>query len=253
MKKIITSNQSILTLGILFIFVLWYLVSLSFGVSNVIVPNPIEVISNFFYQLSRPYIYKSILWTLLRTFIGFGIAFVAAFILGSLSGNHPKVYIFLKPLLIVLKSAPTAIFVFLFLVLSGARFAPIFIVILLAFPILYESIVGGIKNIDKDVVNSSKVDGAKYFTRLFRIKLPLSLSYIAVGLASSFALSIKTSIMAEIITGDTEYGLGCAIRDARQRDPSDMTPLFAIALITIIIVMIFSLISYILKRRFKND
>ena len=113
--------------------------------------------------------------------------------------------------------------------------------------------MGGIKNIDKDVLNSSRVDGANYFTRLFRIKLPLSLSYIAVGLASSFALSIKTSIMAEIITGDTEYGLGCAIRDARQRDPSDMTPLFAIALITIIIVMIFSLISYILKRKFKND
>lgn len=252
MKKFITANETLFTAGIIFVFVVWYLISLSFGNGNVIVPNPIEVLKNFGYQLTRQYIYESIGWSLLRTFMGFGISFIAALILGSLSGNHKGIAVFLKPLLIVLKSAPTAAFVFLFLALSDAKFAPVYIVILLSFPILYESIVGGFNNIPKEVLDAARVDGGSYFGTLFRIKLPLSMPYIAVGLASSFALSLKTEIMAEIITGDTDFGLGCAIRNARIEDSTNMTPIFAIALITIIIVMIFSLISYILKKKFSK-
>ena len=248
MKKFITNNTTILTLGIFFVILVWYLISLGFGNNNLIFPNPIQVFSNFVYQLTRVYIYQSIGYTLLRTLIGFAISFALAIILGSLSGNFPKLNLFLKPLLIVLKSAPTAAFVFFFLVLSGSTYAPIYVVILLSFPILYESVVGGFKSIPKEIIDASRVDGSNQLSTMLRIKLPLSLPYIIVGLASSFALSIKTEIMAELISGDTDFGLGCAIRNARTEHVGDMTPIFAIALIAIILVMIFSLISYIVKK-----
>ena len=128
----------------------------------------------------------------------------------------------------------------------------IFIVLLLAFPILYESVVAGINNIDKDVLDALRVDSNGGLKALVKIKLPLAIPYIVVGIASSFALSFKTEIMAEIITGNTDNGLGNAIRGYRNLDSSDLTPIFAITLIAIIIILIVDLLGYFVKRHFEK-
>ena len=126
MKKFITaltSNTSLYIYGVFFVFVVWFLISISQGSGNLVFPNPIETIKQTGVLLSKPTIYIALGWTLLRTFIGFSIAFIFALIIGVLAGSFKKVQLFLKPLMIVLKSAPTAAFVFLFLILSGSTSA----------------------------------------------------------------------------------------------------------------------------------
>ena len=73
--------------------------------------------------------------------------------------------------------------------------------------------------------------------------MPLSLPYLLVGIESSFALSFKTCIMAEIIAGDTNYGLGSMITAFRSIVPANLTPIFSITLIAIVIVLLINLIS----------
>ena len=251
MKKFIsalTNNKTIYLLGIIFIFLLWWIISLSQGYGNLIFPDPIETFKSTGDLLSTSYIYKCIGWTILRTLIGFSISFLFALILGLLSGTYKKLYIFLKPLMTILKSAPTAAFVFLFLILSGSKFAPIYIVIILAFPILYESVAGGVRNIDEEIIQAMKVDSATHIRGFIKIKLPLSMRFIIVGIISSFALAFKTSIMAEIIAGDTNYGLGSAITAYRNMEPNNLTPIFAITLIAIILILIVELITWIIKK-----
>lgn len=68
-------------------------------------------------------------------------------------------------------------------------------------------------------------------------------------MVSSFALSFKIEIMAEVLTGYTRNGLGSAIQYARTSNPSDMATIFAYALIAIIIMLIVSLIEEIVKRQ----
>lgn len=255
MKKFITaltSNVSLYIFGIFFVFAIWYVISISQGYGNLVFPNPFDTFKETGNLLSRAYIYKCIGWSALRTLIGFSISFVAAFILGILAGLYPKLLTFLKPLMIVLKSAPTAAFVFLFLILSGSRFAPVYIVIILAFPILYESVVGGIRSITPEINNALKVDSGRFFYTLIKVKIPLSFRYIAVGLASSFALSFKTSIMAEIVAGDTNYGLGSAITSYRSMDPTNLVPIFAITLIAIVIILFVDLLSTFVKVKIGN-
>lgn len=247
-KTFIGNNYLIYTLGLIFIFCLWFLLSYVIGGGNLLFPSPINVFEKLGSLLASPYIYQSIGWTLLRTFIGFLSAFLAAFILGTLAGQYHKLYLFLKPLMLVLKSIPTAALVFLFLVLSGARFAPVYIVFLLSFPILYEAIAGGINSIPQEVKDSMKLDATGFTRGILKVKLPLALPYVIVGLTSSFALSLKTEIMAEIITGDTNYGLGCAISAYRNMDPTDLTPIFAIALIALVFVLIIDLIGMMINR-----
>ena len=121
------------------------------------------------------------------------------------------------------------------------------------FPILYEAVAGGIKKVDKQIVEASEVDGAGYFKRVLFIKLPLSLSYIIVGIVSSFSLSFKIEIMAEVITGYTRNGLGSVIHFVQQEDPTNLTGVFAYALFAVIFMLLFSLIETIIKQLIKKQ
>ena len=227
--------------------------SLSQGQGNLIFPDPFTVFKSYFSMLGKPNTYIRIGWTLLRTLEGFGIALCLAIILGILAGLVKKIQVLLRPLMIVFKSAPTAAFVFLFLVLFGGKYAPIYVVTLLAFPILYESIIAGFNNIPKEMEDALKVDANGRIRSILRVKIPLSIPYFMVGLASSFALSLKTEIMAEIITGGTHMGLGTAIYAYRIIDPTDLSPIFAITLIAITIILIVDLLGFFVRRKFQKD
>ena len=252
-KAFIGNTYFIYTLGLIFVFCLWFIFAFSLGNGNLYFPSPIETFQKMGELLSSQYIYQGIAWTLLRTFIGFISALVASFILGTIAGQYKKVYLFLKPLMLVLKSVPTAALVFLFLVLSGSRFAPVYIVFLISFPILYEAIAGGMHNVPQELEDSVRLDTNNFFMTTLRVKLPLAIPYLIIGLTSSFALSIKTEIMAEIITGDTNYGLGCAISAYRNIDPTDLTPIFAIALIALLFILLIDLLGMFIKRKAKLE
>ena len=120
MKRFITSNPFLYTVGLILVFVLWLLISFSLGQGNLVFPSPFQVFGETGRLLSDSFTYKSIGLSLLRTLEGFGISLAGALILGSLAGEIKPLQKILKPLMIVLKSAPTAAFVFLFILLSGS-------------------------------------------------------------------------------------------------------------------------------------
>ena len=250
--SILKSKTFIYTLGVIFILVLWQVISIAQGHGNLVFPTPIETFVRAGQILSKAYIYKCIGWTVLRLLIAFSISFAAALVLGILSGRFPRFYIFLKPLSIVLKSAPTAAFIFLFLIITDSKYASIYIVFLVSFPILFESVVGGLNSVGEDINNALKIDSGDKIQGFFRVKLPLAIPYIIVGLLSSFALSFKTSIMAEIIAGDTDYGLGSAITAYRSMDPTDLTPIFSVTLIAILIILFVDILTLLFKYFFKG-
>ena len=99
-------------------------------------PNPIDTFKEMFNILSKKYIYQCIGSSILRMVIGFLISIVLALIFGLFAGNSEKFKTILIPLMTTLKSIPTASLVFLFLVLVGAKNAPILLVIVISFPIL---------------------------------------------------------------------------------------------------------------------
>ena len=208
-----------------------------------IFPDPLSTFQTTFSLLGKSYVYKCIGWTMLRMAIGFGASFVLALLFGTLAGNFPSFKVVMNPIMVALKSIPTAALVFLFLVITKAKYAPIFIVILISFPILYEAIAAGIHNIPDDVLEAARVDGSSHFTDIMRIRLPLAMPYILVGIASSFALAFKIEIMAEVITGSTSYGLGSAILAAQKNDPSNMLTIFAYSLIAIVFILILTILE----------
>lgn len=253
MKKFI-SNKIVLTIiGIIVFLTAWLLISYAVDEKSMVFPNPFVTFVEAFKLLGKPSLYFDIGYSMLRTLLGFLLAFGFAILFGSLAGQFPFLGTIFKPTMVALKSVPTVALVFLFIILSGAKWAPIFIVFLICFPILYESVYGGFINIDKELINASKMDGSSWLKTVWYVKLPLALPYIFVGMVSSFALSFKIEIMAEVITGDTGYGLGSSIAYAQSTDPANMVPIFAYSIIAIIFIMILTIFEVLVKKFFKIE
>ena len=245
MKKFTINKYLAYTIGIIFFVCLWWVISLIIDETVMIFPDPYSTILETIKILQSSYVYKCLGNSLLKLLIGFGISFVLALIFGIASGNSVTIKRILTPTIGALKSIPTASLVFLFLVLVGATNAPILLVILISFPILYESFVGGIENMDNDVIKAMKLDSGSTLRNIVCIQIPLLVPYLVVGIASSFALSFKIEIMAEILTGSTRNGIGSAILGAQKNDPTNMVPIFAYSLIVIVLSLI---ITFIFKK-----
>ena len=138
---------------------------------------------------------------------------------------------------------------FLFLVLFGGRNAPALVVIVMTFPILYESIVSAIRSTDETVLDAAQIDGAGKFKTLFTVQLPLGIPYITLGIVSTFAMAFKVEIMAEIITGITKGGIGTMININNLLDATDLTPMFAYSTMAIILVLLVSIATSALKKK----
>lgn len=247
MKRFTLNKKLNYLLGVILLIALWQLISELIG--SYIFPGPFLTIKETLNLLTKAYTYKCIYYSLFRLIIGFMISFILGLACGILAGNFEFIEDIFTPLMVVLKSIPTASLVFLFIVLSGARNAAIYIVILISFPIIYEGVSGGIKNVDKNIISASKIDGASFLKQNIHIKLPLALPYILISLSSSFALSFKIEIMAEVITGTTFPGLGSAIATSRKIDPANLGPVFAYSLIAILIALILTFIAKRMKIR----
>lgn len=238
MKKSIINKNKYYLLGIVFIILIWSVVSLVFDENQMIFPSIFKVAKETINILGKPYTYTCLLFTFVRLIIGFVVALILSIILGTISGLNTKFKYFLSPLVTIIKTIPTASLVFLFLVISGARYAPIHIVVLICFPIIYESVVGGFENSDSYINDVLTLEKGSLLKKIVKIKLPLAFPYINVGIASSIGLSFKIEIMAEVLTGSTTNGLGSSIAFIQRNDPTNMAGIFAYSLICVLISLV---------------
>lgn len=250
--RILRNKYFIFFLGFLFIIGLWFLVSAIVDLSSSIFPTPIKTFKLMFELLGKKETYSYLGFSILRLVIGFLASLLLAFLLGIIVNNNDSLYKFFTPLMTFLKAAPTATFVFLFFVLVGGKNAPIFVVILMTFPILYESIVGGLKSTDPNVLEAAKVDGSGKLKTLFLIQIPLGIPYIVLGIVSTFGLAFKVEIMAEVLAGITRGGLGTMISTSKILNPTDLTPMFAYSLMAIILVLLVSILTSVLKGKISK-
>ena len=251
MKKIFINKYSLTFLGIILFFLIWMILYFLGGQSISIFPSPIETFEQMFVYLGDEFTYRCIWGSFSRMLIGFSIGAVFAILLGIIVGNYTKLKYVFNPTMVAIKAIPTAALTFLFLVLAGLRNAPIYIVVIIVFPIVYEATVAGYSSIDEYVLMSSRVDGANRIRSNVFIRFPLASPTIILGLISSFALSFKIEIMAEVISGSSSDGLGRAIQNAYINSSNGMVPTFAYSLIAIIIMLLVTLLLDLLKRLVK--
>ena len=253
MKKFISNRNIRFISGLILLVILWQALSVYIDEKTMVFPGPVETFRHTFILLTRSYTYRCIINTLLKMFTGFIISFILALILGTIAGNYSLFEDLLNPTIIALRSIPTVSLVYLFIVLVGFKMAPMLLVVMICFPIIYQGVVEGIKNIPVEIIKASKVDGAGFLINNIKVKLPLATPYILTAMLSSFSLAFKIEIMAEVITGSSFAGIGSAILGARSGNPTNMVPIFAYSLIAIVIMLIIDFISSYILKRYSNN
>ena len=250
--KILRNKYLMFFLGFLFLIGVWFLVSAIIDLNNMIFPSPYNTFKLMFELLGKKSTYRYLGFSIIRLTIGFSVSFALAFLLGIIVNNSEVLYNFFTPVITFLKAAPTATFVFLFIVLFGGRNAPAFVVVVMCFPILYESVVSALRSTSQSMIDAAQIDGAGKFKTLMRVQIPLGMPFISLGLLSTFGMAFKVEIMAEIITEITKGGIGTMIKISNLLDGTDLTAMFAYSLMAIILVLIVSICASIFKSKVIN-
>ncbi len=246
MKSISKNKSFYYFLGIILIFALWFIISELVGEKKLIFPDPKETFSYLFDLLKLKSTYLSIFSSFYKMLIGYTLSIIFALILGIIAGLSEKIENMLLPLISCLKALPTASILFLFIVLAGFSYAPIYVVFVVSFPILYESYIGGIKSIPTNIQDSLKLEGGNNLQCIFKVRMPLAMNYLMVGVASSFALAFKIEIMSEVLSGSTSYGIGNSIK-LIQATQTDMAGIFAWSFIAVFLILTITLITKYIK------
>jgi len=242
MKK--STITSLYVIGLALIVLIWYLVSFFYDEANLVFPGPVIVFKRIVELLKKSSTYKYLITSISKTLIGYLISLFVAIVLASLASIDNKIRYILAPLWTFIKSIPTACLVFLFLVIFTVKRTPIYIVILISMPILYDAMLSGYDNIDVQIIDTLKLEKIDEITKLIKISFPLAFKQLLVGVASSLALSFKIEIMAEVLSGDTRNGIGSAISYIEKADPTNMLDILAYG---IIVVLFSTVVDYLIK------
>lgn len=233
--------------GIIVLFALWWILALILKTS--LFPTPVVVFKRLGELLADSYTYASIGWTLLRLLL----ATIAGFFLGNafgiVGGLNENFYNFFRPFIVIFRTIPTATIIYIIIALTRTAYAPVIIVFLIVFPLCYDSMVSGIKSVDEEIVDALKVDGTSLFKAIFKVYIPLSWSYILLGLVSSVGLGMKVCIMSEILAGDNYPGIGRMIYVFSTT--VEMDNIIAVSLVAIVLIGTIDIAIYFAKKKLK--
>lgn len=145
-----------------------------------------------------------ILWnTLSRFFISIVFSLILAIIFSVASYRYEVISFLLFPFIIFLRAVPTIAIIIVVLIWSSVEKVPIVVGVLILFPILYESILGGIKNVDKNLLKMSKVFKVSTKRVVRDIYIPSIYYSISSNIPSYMGLTFKVIIAGEVLSQES--------------------------------------------------
>lgn len=191
----------------------------------------------------KPTYFDQILTSLLTVFTGFLLASIIAIPLGIFCGLSQTVQLALNPLIQLFKPvSPLAWLPIVTLIVSAVYVSPdpifqksflisaITVMLCSLWPTLINTAVG-VSNIDKDLLNVSKVLQLDWLTKLRKIVLPSALRYIFTGLRLSLGVGWMVLIASEMLAQNP--GLGKFVWDEFQNGSSASLGRIIVAIFTI--------------------
>lgn len=227
------TNKLYPTALLLFLFLLWYLVTEIGLVPKFMLPSPADVIRAF--VRSFPELMQHARVTLTEAFSGLGISIVLAFIIALMMDRYEGLYKAMHPILVITQTIPTVALAPLLVLWLGYDMAPkITLVVLTCFFPMTIALLGGFKSSDADAMNLMRAMGANKLQIYRYIKLPNALPGFFSGLKISVSYSIVGAVIAEWLGGNS--GLGVYMTRVRKSYAFDK--MFAVIFLIVILSLL---------------
>lgn len=223
---------------VILILAVWEITVRVRGTEEYVLPAFSVVVKEFFALFKTSAFYTQLGGTLGRIFRSLFWSVVLGVILGVLSGLNGYVKACLKPIIACVKSVPVMAITLVILLNFGKNKTPSIIGFLMAFPIVYKHVVFGVENIDKRLIEMTRVYKVSRVNKLFKLQLPPVLPSLLAGIETAGGLCIKAVISAEILCY-TVKSLGLAMYIAKSNMFEDTPILFAYCLVAILLSLAF--------------
>ena len=184
--------------GVLFWVALWQLMAMKIG-KEVLLASPAATFRALTGLMGQPAFWHTIIFSLTRIMLGFTLAVVRGVALGILSAWSETIRNLLSPLFSVIKAVPVASFIILLLLWVRGGNLSICISFLMVLPVVYNNILQGLLQVDKNLLEMAKVFRLSFKKQLLYIYLPQVLPYFIAACTTSLGLCWKSGIAAEVI------------------------------------------------------
>lgn len=219
--------------GLGLFFALWHWASLR--LDPLILPSPERTLIRAA-ALLRTLWASDIALSLYRAAIGFAIAAALGIAAGLVAGHIKTLAVLLRPLMTLLLGMPPIVWVVLALFWFGSRDSGIiFTVILTALPLTFASAMRAVINLPLPLTEMAHCYRLPWLRRIHAVYLPALAQYLIPALIVAAGMSVKITLMAELLTG-SQGGLGAQLADARAALDADT--ILALVLISVGIIMI---------------
>lgn len=167
---------------------------------EILVPSPRNTFIEIIKIIQSPNFMLSVFNTLKRALTGFLIALGVGISLGMMGGFSKPIYYLLRPFVLINKAVPTMAVILLALIWLESEKAPILVGFIVIFPVIYENVVQGIRNVDVKLVEMMNIYEIKSFDRLKDLYIPSIGSYLHGAMATAMGLNLKIIIAAEVLS-----------------------------------------------------
>ncbi|MFC5608748.1 ABC transporter permease [Variovorax soli] len=235
-------------------FVLWELVCLATGVSDLVLPRPSQIALVLVQKMSL--LWPHTLQTLYTTFVGFALGVLVGVLLGVLIGSSKLAYDVTYPLLVGFSSIPKVAVVPLFVVWFGAGTVPAILtsMVISIFPVVV-NVATGLASTEPELEDVLRVLGARKRDILWNVGLPRTLPYLFASLKIAITLSFVGTVLSETVAANKGIGTVMMIASGNFDVPMVFAGLFLLALMGVLLYAV----SAFLERRMtgwaqrKND
>jgi len=200
---------------VFFIFILVWQLYVSFSdVNQILLPSPINIITNF-PQLFQDYtLYIDILYTLIRTIVSFLLAVIVFVPIGLIMGYFSRVYDYSELFVEFFRSIPATALIPVFLLFFGiGEQSKIFLATWTAGLMLLINTIYGVRHIKIIKKKVAQTLGMSNISYLKKIVFPEAMPSIFGGMRIAISLSLIIIIITEIFHGG--IGLGSRIIDSQ--------------------------------------
>jgi ABC-type nitrate/sulfonate/bicarbonate transport system permease component len=194
---------------------LWELLTRSGLLNPDHVPPMTDTVAELVQLLQESSFWSAVGSTLQGWALGLGIAAALAVPLGILIGSSATAYRAVRFVVEFLRPIPSVALVPLAVLIYGVGLeSKVFLAAFASFWPLFIQTLYGVRDVDPVTTDTARSFGLNGFERLFRVKLPSAVPYIATGLRISSSVALILAVTAEIVIGSA--GLGREINIARQ-------------------------------------
>lgn len=227
----------------IFIFVgIWFVICMLEIFNPYVLPTPEKVLQTFVKMVKSGEIFVDVAISMMRVLKGFGIAFVLAFVFGTIRFLVPAVTKYYEYVLQFFRNVPPLSMIPLLILWCGiGEMTKTVIIVLASFFPIYLNVVKGFTGCDKALLEVGDVFGYSPFRKFTQIVLPYASADILVGMRIGMGYSWRAIIGAEMVAAST--GLGHMILFAQQMSRTDkvIVGIFVIGIVGLVTDKIFGI------------